>query len=210
MIYQGPHVGIHTDWGTTEAFCKVDKVTCRKFPSEASARLSIAIYQEEASKTTVLLRPKQHKARDQRFIVPQDVQHEVNNPPISFEEFRTLWGKARAACPKDLIHEKLYTTDKKNKSLYNFIEGADPNLIYKASSAGLVNNIYPSCNLQELMFFPRSMVEAIKTFRKKVLKAKDEPIYIRCISSLPQWIHEATMAPSHFLENWPLKSQKRN
>ncbi|KAL4554914.1 hypothetical protein LXL04_037523 [Taraxacum kok-saghyz] len=54
------------------------------------------------------------------------------------------------------------------------------------------------------------MVEAIKTFRKKVLKAKDEPIYIRCISSLPEWIHEATIALYHFLEIGLSKAKKEN
>nr|GEV53735.1 hypothetical protein [Tanacetum cinerariifolium] len=39
VIYKGPHSGIHTDWGVTEAFCNNDKVTCKKFKSEKSARL---------------------------------------------------------------------------------------------------------------------------------------------------------------------------
>ncbi|KAL4556504.1 hypothetical protein LXL04_039159 [Taraxacum kok-saghyz] len=209
VIYQGPHAGIHTDWGTTEAFCKVDKVTCRKFPSEASARLSIALH-EEASKTkTPLLRPKIQKAkedhRDQRFEVPQDIKHQVSHPPISLEDFREVWNKARAACPEDLIHERFYTTDRKSKSLYNFIEGADPKLVHQAYSAGLIDNIYPSCNLQELKFFPSSLVEAIKNFRRKVLKAKDDPIYIKIISSLPEWIQEATLPP---ITSWKLAYQK--
>ena len=42
VIYKGPHAGVHTDWGITETFCKVDKVTCKKFRNEASARLSLA------------------------------------------------------------------------------------------------------------------------------------------------------------------------
>ncbi|KAL4558676.1 hypothetical protein LXL04_036877 [Taraxacum kok-saghyz] len=152
VIYKGPHAGIHTDWGTTETFCKVDKVTCRKFSTEASARLSIAFYNEEASKTkTPLLRPKIQKDkedhRDQHFEVPQDIKHQVSHPPLSLEDFRAVWNKARAACPEDLIHERFYTTDKKTKSLYNFIEGADPKLVYQAYSAGLIDNIYPSCNL---------------------------------------------------------------
>ncbi|KAL4573723.1 hypothetical protein LXL04_020539 [Taraxacum kok-saghyz] len=64
VIYKGPHAGIHTDWGTTETFCKVDKVTCRKFGTEASVRLSIALY-EEASKTKrPLLRPKIQTAKE--------------------------------------------------------------------------------------------------------------------------------------------------
>ncbi|KAL7611811.1 hypothetical protein Lser_V15G09382 [Lactuca serriola] len=124
----------------------------------------------------------------------------VNYPEISFEDFRTIWKKARAACPEDLVHEKFFTTDKKTKSLFNFLEGSDAKLVYQAFQAGLIDNIYPSCNLQELIFFPSNMVESIKNFRKKVLKAKDNPIYIRCISSLPEWIQESTLSPYHFLE----------
>ncbi|KAL7581902.1 hypothetical protein Lser_V15G47307 [Lactuca serriola] len=188
VIYKGPHAGVHTDWGITETFCKVDKVTCKKFRNEASARLSLATYQDDTSKTNQpLLRPKIHKVkeahRDQRFDVPNE--RSTN---------------ARAACPEDLVHEKFFTTDKKTKSLFNFLEGSDAKLVYQAFQAGLIDNIYPSCNLQELIFFPSNMVESIKNFRKKVLKAKDNPIYIRCISSLPEWIQESTLSPYHFLE----------
>ncbi|KAL4573777.1 hypothetical protein LXL04_020594 [Taraxacum kok-saghyz] len=90
--------------------------------------------------------------------------------------------------------------DKKIKSLFNFIEGADPKLIYQAFQAGLIDNIYSSCNLQEIKHFPNSMIEAIKNFRKKVLKAKDDPIYIKVISSIPDWHHDIRFAPYHFLE----------
>ncbi|KAL4581133.1 hypothetical protein LXL04_017342 [Taraxacum kok-saghyz] len=58
------------------------------------------------------------------------------------------------------------------------------------------------------MFFPTSMIETIKNFRKKVLKAKDEPIYIRVISSLLEWIQEATLAPYHYLEIGLAKAKK--
>ncbi|KAL4579674.1 hypothetical protein LXL04_015830 [Taraxacum kok-saghyz] len=208
VIYQGPHAGIHTDWGTTEAFCKVDKVTCRKFPSEISARLSIALHQEASKAKTPLLRPKIQRAkedhRDQCFEVPQDIKHQVSHPSLSLEDFRAVWNKARVACPEDLIHERFYTTDKKTKSLYNFIEGADPNLVYQAYSAGLIDNIYPSCNLQKLKFFPSSLVEAIKNFRRKrdieqsqPMEDKDlpfpeilHPIRISGLRRIPEKINE--------------------
>ncbi|CAH1433726.1 unnamed protein product [Lactuca virosa] len=213
VIYKGPHAGIHTDWGITETFCKVDKVTCKKFRNETSARLSFATFNDEANQTkNPLLKPKVRKIkeelRDQRFDIPNDVEYEANNPAISFEDFRIIWSKARATCPEDLIHERFFTTDKKTKSLYNFLEGADPRLIQQAFSAGLIDNIYPSCNLQELKFFPSSMIETIKNFRKKVLKARDDPIYIRVISSLPDWIQGATLAPYHYLEIGLAKAKK--
>jgi hypothetical protein len=141
-------------------------------------------------------------------MIPEPIQHEVLNQPLEIEEFRQLWNKARAACSEDFVHEKFYTTDKKTKSLFNFIEGADPKLIYQAFQAGLVDNIYPSCNLQEIKHFPNSMIEAIKNFRKKVLKAKDDPIYIKVISSIPDWQQEIRFSPYYFLEIGLAKTKK--
>lgn len=160
----------------------------------------------------MLLKPKIHKIkeanRDQRFIIPKDVEDTVSQTPISFEDFRTLWSKARAACPEDLIHERFYTKDRKTKSLFNFLEGADARIVHQAFQGGLIDNIYPSCNLQELKFFPSNLVEAIKNFKRKVLKTKDDPIYIRITSSLPEWIQEASYAPYHFMEIGLAKGNK--
>ncbi|GKC17826.1 hypothetical protein Tco_1014608 [Tanacetum coccineum] len=188
VIYKGPHAGIDTEWGITKEFCETDKVTCKKFKSEETARMSFALYYQEGLKP-VLLRPKIQKIkeehRDQRFKIPEEKDQSTFEPPMKFEEFRQIWNKARAACPKDFLHEKFFTTDKVTKSLYNFVEGADPKLIHQAFKAGLINNIYPSHNLQELRHFSQPMVDSIKNFRKKVLKAKDDPIYIKVISSIP-------------------------
>ncbi|KAL4555779.1 hypothetical protein LXL04_038407 [Taraxacum kok-saghyz] len=195
VIYNGPGRGIYDNWGTAETLCKKTKVTCKKFRSEVSARLSLATYPTEGSNNKKqLLRPKIQTAkedhRDQRFVILESIQHEVLNQPLKIEEFRHLWNKGRAACSEDFVHEKFYTTDNKTKSLFNFIEGADPKLIYQAFQAGLIDNIYPSCNLQEIKHFPNSMIKTIKNFRKKVLKAKYDPIYIKVISSIPDWYHD--------------------
>nr|GEY55796.1 hypothetical protein [Tanacetum cinerariifolium] len=181
VIYKGPYSGIHTDWGVTEAFCNNDKVTCKKFKSKESAR---------------------------RFKILEDKNQDIFKPPMKFEEFRLIWNKARAACPEDFLHEKFFTTDKVTKSLYNFIEGADPKLIQQAFEAGLINNIYPSHNLQELRHFPQPVVDSIKNFRKKVLKAKDDPIYIKIISTVPDWQQEDGYKSYHFLEIDLAKSKK--
>ncbi|GJU08206.1 hypothetical protein Tco_1124636 [Tanacetum coccineum] len=100
----------------------------------------------------------------------------------------------------DFIHERFYTTDKPSKSLYNFVEGADPQLIYQAFRAGLVNNIYPSNIIGPLRKFPKPISEVIKHFRKKVLKAQDKPIYVKVVSSIPDWNHEENYSPYHFME----------
>ncbi|GJS95008.1 hypothetical protein Tco_0801976 [Tanacetum coccineum] len=165
----GPHDGIHTEWGVTEAFCKTDKVTCKKFKSKEQAEISLIFYGEEKQKN-VLLRPRIHQVKeehkDQRLKITEETPLGLE-PIIEFEEFKQLWNKARAACQEDFLHERFFTIDKTTKSLYNFIEGADPTLIYQAFKAGLISNIYPSNNLLELRDFPNPMINAIKNFRKK-------------------------------------------
>jgi len=214
VIYKGPHAGLHTNWGISETFCKEDKVTCKKFRNEAYARASLAMYSSGARTSTkkVLLRPKiqtvKEDHRDQRFLIPKETQQAVADAPVEAGEFRELWNKALLAGLEDFSNEHFYTTDKKSKSLFNFVEGADPMLTYQAFRAGLVHNIYPSSNLQEIRYFPNDLITAIKTFRRKVLKAKDEPIYINTVSSLPDWQHEARFLPYHFLEIGLAKSKR--
>nr|GFA74676.1 hypothetical protein [Tanacetum cinerariifolium] len=43
---------------------------------------------------------------------------------------------------------------------------------------------------------------------KKVLKAKDSPIYIKVISSIPDWNHEENYSPYHFIEIGLASSKK--
>nr|GEZ01766.1 hypothetical protein [Tanacetum cinerariifolium] len=59
VIYKGPHAGIHTAWGIVKTFVDTDHVTCKKFKSEESARISLATYSQKGSdEKPVLLRPK--------------------------------------------------------------------------------------------------------------------------------------------------------
>ena len=204
VIYKGPHSGIYTNWGEVKDICEADKVISRKFASIEQAKLDLEIYGGGPYKNPLLLRPKikaekkKEEHRDQRF--KNSVHIENPEPIVFFDEFRQLWNKAREACQEDFLHEKFFTTDKLTKSLFNFVEGADPILIYQSFRAGLINNIYPSNNLLELKEFPSPIVLAIKNFRKKVLKAKDSPIYIKVISSIPDWNHEENYSPYHFIE----------
>ena len=153
VIYRGPHKGIHTDWGVVESFCKESKTTSKKFRTEEAARFSLSTYEESSSSNNQpLLRPKLNKAkenhRDHRFVISKEILDEVATQPLTNRDFKQLWDKARTTCSEDFISERFYTTDKKSKSLYNFIEGADPQLVHQAFQAGLVHNIYPSSNLQ--------------------------------------------------------------
>ncbi|GJW03776.1 hypothetical protein Tco_1562632 [Tanacetum coccineum] len=167
----------------------------------------------EAKKATPLLRPKinplinkrREAARDQRFPKEEPIGLE---PIIYFQEFVQIWNKARSACQQDFINERFYTTDKPTKSLYNFIEGSDPQLIYQAFRAGLIDNIYPSNNLLEIKEFHSSIFEAIKRFRKNVLKAQDKKIYIKVTSSIPDWNHEENYSPYHCMEIGLAKSNE--
>ncbi|GKA44967.1 hypothetical protein Tco_0737763 [Tanacetum coccineum] len=161
---------------------------------------------EKTKTNPIFLRPKisqkiekiKEDHRDQRIKISEEPIG--LEPIIYYQEFIQLWNKARAACQDDFIHERFYTTDKPSKSLYNFVEGADSRLIYQAFRAGLVNNIYPSNNLLELKDFPKPISEVIKHFRKKVLKAQDKPIYVKVVSSIPDWNHEENYSPYHFME----------
>nr|GEY82695.1 hypothetical protein [Tanacetum cinerariifolium] len=212
VIYKGPHNGIYTNWGEVKDICEEDKVICKKFASIELAKLDLEIYSGGPYKNPLLLRPKvkaekkKKEHRDQRF--KNSVREESPEPIVLIEEFRQLWNKARAACQEDFLHEKFFTTDNLTKSLFNFVEGADPILIYQSFRAGLINNIYPSNNLLELKMFPSPMVLAIKNFRKKVLKAKDSPIYIKVISLIPDWKHEENYSPYHFIEIGLASSKK--
>ncbi|GKA14399.1 hypothetical protein Tco_0694045 [Tanacetum coccineum] len=162
--------------------------TVTDVPESESLKTKAIPKKTASGKETVLLRPRIHQVKeehkDQRLKITEETPLGFE-PIIEFEEFKQLWNKARAACQEDFLHERFITTDKTTKSLYNFIEGADPTLIHQAFKAGLINNIYPSNNLLELRDFPNLMINAIKNFRKKVLKAKDGLIYIKVISTIP-------------------------
>nr|GEV50799.1 hypothetical protein [Tanacetum cinerariifolium] len=95
VIYKGPHSGIHTDWGVTEAFCNNDRVTFKKFKSKESARISLATYSQEGlDQKPVLLRPKIKKIteehRDQRVKIPKNKDQDIFKPPMKFKDFRLI------------------------------------------------------------------------------------------------------------------------
>ncbi|GJZ19981.1 hypothetical protein Tco_0556571 [Tanacetum coccineum] len=212
VVFKGPRSGIYTTWGETQKICQEDKSTNKKFRTLEQAQMELRLY-GEAKKATPLLRPKinplinkrREAARDQRFPKEEPIGLE---PIIYFQEFVQIWNKARSACQQDFINERFYTTDKPTKSLYNFIEGSDPQLIYQAFRAGLIDNIYPSNNLLEIKEFHSSIFEAIKRFRKNVLKAQDKKIYIKVTSSIPDWNHEENYSPYHCMEIGLAKSNE--
>ncbi|GKB50581.1 putative ribosomal protein L9/RNase H1 [Tanacetum coccineum] len=191
VVFKGPRAGIYTTWGETQKICQEDKSTNKKFRILEQAQMELRLY-GEAKKTTPLLKPKvnpllakrREEARDQRISKEKPIGLE---PIVHFQEFVQLWNKARAACQQDFINERHF-------------EGSDPQLIYQAFRAGLINNIYPSNNLLEIKEFQSSVFETIKKFRKNVLKAQDKKIYIKVTSSIPDWNHEENYSPYHCME----------
>ncbi|GKC53676.1 hypothetical protein Tco_1076421 [Tanacetum coccineum] len=185
VIYKCPRAGIYTNWGEVHRICQEDKSTNKKFSNLEQAQMEFHLHGD-------------HEHRDHRIKISEEP---IGLEPIVYhQEFVQLWNKARAACQERFIIKRFYTTDKPSKSLYNFVEGADSRLVYQAFRAGLVNNIYPSNNLLEIKDFPKAINETIKHFRKKVLKAQDKPIYIKIVSSVPDWDHEENYSPYHFME----------
>ncbi|GKC56321.1 Orf y [Tanacetum coccineum] len=140
VVFKGPRAGIYTTWGETQKICQEDKSTNKKFRILEQAQMELRLY-GEAKKTTPLLKPKvnpllakrREEARDQRISKEKPIGLE---PIVHFQEFVQLWNKARAACQQDFINERFYTTDKPTKSLYNFVERSDPQLIYQAFRLG--------------------------------------------------------------------------
>ncbi|GJY73522.1 RNA-directed DNA polymerase, eukaryota, reverse transcriptase zinc-binding domain protein [Tanacetum coccineum] len=175
VIYKGPRAGIYTNWGEVHKICQEDRSTNKKFSNIEQAQMEFHIHGEHGEKTKinpVLLRPKINPKINRKWEEHRDHRIKISEEPIGLEPI----------------------------SLYNFVEGADSRLVYQAFRAGLVNNIYPSNNLLEIKDFPKAINETIKHFRKKVLKAQDKPIYIKIVSSIPDWDHEENYSPYHFME----------
>lgn len=200
VVYTGSNKGIYTDWATAQQVSKDSKSLCKRFKSLSQAQTSFALSQEKTPGN--MLRPSTRGIQKRKESSPEIIKGESSQSltPCSMADFKTLWSKARNADQDDLIAEKFCTDDKKTRSLFVFTEGSDPSLVYLAFTAGLVKLIYPSSNLQELRLFPEVMVKAIKNFRKKVLKAKDTPIFIKISSSIPDWSQGAIFNPYYYME----------
>jgi hypothetical protein len=205
VIYEGPHKGIHTEWAVAKAFVDHDRVTCKKFKSVEQARLSLASYAEKKT-LAAFLSPRVARKEQPKKAIAIEIQETI--PALSFPEFRTIWNKARSASQEDLLHERFGTDDKKSRSLYTFIEGADLYLVHSAFQVGLTRLVYPSSNLQELNKFPTAIFNAVKHFRKKVLKANDSPIFLKIFSSVPDWAQSEQFNAYHYIELGLSKAQK--
>lgn len=215
VIFDGDHRGIYEDWAIVSNYVQHTTVPYKKFGSLLQAQQEATRYSAEFGKKEIPLKinvfplpvTKTKKTSPVNFsnLFEKRIEKkfEIQNEEIdliSLDEFRSVWSKARALSPEDFEVEHVFTEDKMTKSLYNFCPGADPRLVNLAFSAGLIKNIYPSANLQEINLFTEGMKKAIKTFRKKIAAAKDANIYIECTSALPDWYQGKSFPALHILE----------
>ncbi|MFS7969936.1 hypothetical protein Hanom_Chr09g00815071 [Helianthus anomalus] len=129
---------------------------------------------------------------------------------ISLDEFRTIWSKARALSLNDFELEHIYKEDKATKNLIIFFPGTNLELLSLAFSAGLAKFIYPSPNILEISNLSEGVKKAIKNFRKKIAAARDENIFIKCSSTLPDWYQGKTFPSYHHLEIGIAKTRRVN
>ncbi|GJZ48144.1 Orf y [Tanacetum coccineum] len=84
--------------------------------------------------------------------------------------FTFVMEQSQGSIQETSIHEKILYNRQTIKSLSNFIEGSD------------------------------SRTNTTKLSERKVLKAQDKPIYVKVVSSIPDWNHEENYSPYHFME----------
>ncbi|AAM53129.1 ORFVI [Mirabilis mosaic virus] len=207
VVYNGDHPGIYTDWAhVLKASSSQKGIIIKKFLSFAEANISASKYSIRHGgiikyKGPIPILPKKEAAAPRRRLVQKpEEKKEDHFPKVSFEQFISLWRKARDTVPEDYVKEQYWTDDKNSRSLFIFGPNADPVLVFAAFNAGLIKTIYPSGNLQEIKEFPSEFKKAVKTFRSKIAKAKDANIFIRVTSSLPDWEKEEDYQGYHFLE----------
>ncbi|GJW03773.1 RNA-directed DNA polymerase, eukaryota, reverse transcriptase zinc-binding domain protein [Tanacetum coccineum] len=143
---------------------------------------------------------QEDKSTNKKFSSLEHAQMEFHLHAITVKKTRTFRSYIRPKLVQKIEKIKEETSRSKNQDSDEPI-GAASRLIYQAfQSRSRQTNIYPSNNLLELKEFPKPISEVIKHFRKKVLKAQDKPIYVKVVSSIPDWNHEENYSPYHFME----------
>lgn len=216
VIYNGPHAGIYTNWGIVGEAVRGKPYEHKKFRTLHEAQLSADKYCQTFGgnikvrnvQSPVIAQTKEVKFRPTARIQEKPAVEEDIFQGTNFEDFQRLWYQARKIRPEDLLSLKVFTDDKKTRSYFNFLAGAAPEMVFSTFQAGLVRNIYPSSNLQELKFFPAGFKKAVKSFRTKIAKAEDSPLYINITSSIPDWYMGNTFAPYYYVEIGLAKSNK--
>jgi hypothetical protein len=90
--------------------------------------------------------------------------------------------------------EHFYSSDSEiYGSKWNSLPKAHPPTVYRYFKAGLMKNIYPSPNLQELEDFPFQLLNAIKQYKEKASPERD--IFLNIISSTMDWDERKTYEP---------------
>nr|WNH14480.1 inclusion body matrix protein [Physostegia virginiana caulimovirus 2] len=204
-VFSNKRPGVYTEWSIAAKVCHEDKCSCKKYSTKEMAEEALLAFQLDSQDPTVTLQPvKKAKKRPnnpaEHIASSSKAKPESEGFAISFEDFRMIWTKSRISTLEDGSSEKFYTDDKASKSLFTFVEAAEPYLVHTAFRAGLTRMIYPSRNLQELAKFPKEFVKAIKDYRKKFAKANDAPIFLKVHSSLPDWSSQHRFEAVHFVQ----------
>ncbi|ACB69774.1 inclusion body/transactivation factor [Eupatorium vein clearing virus] len=213
VVFNTANAGIYPSWDLAKAATnKVSGVLHKRFNSFHDARKAADFYTEDNGGERLqfisnanALKPsyadvasKKINDINKKKVLGSLPQKKVEEPKddesvqgfeatLEMQDFIYLRDMARSANKKSILEGKFFTTDKKDISMFNFVPGANPELVYEAFCYGLVSQIYPAENLLELRSFPNDLVKAVKQFRKKITSKPNALIYLKITSSIPTW-----------------------
>ncbi|QED42846.1 putative inclusion body protein [Isatis caulimovirus A] len=222
VVFNGPYAGIYDNWATTkEAINGVSGVAHKKFTSITKARTAADEYTNTRSVERLafipkgdLLKPKTFakaltsltKEKEQWLVLGKpkpkkdpEPKETSFQPELSRDSFLYLHDLGRKFNGDG--DDTVFTTDKKNISMFNFLKKADPQMVYECFQAGLIKTIYPSQNLQEIKYLPKKIKDAVKRFRTNCIKNTEKDIFLKIKSTIPVWSSEGLLhKPKYLIE----------
>ncbi|UBN09113.1 inclusion [Metaplexis yellow mottle-associated virus] len=192
-IFTGKNRGVYSNWGTVSAITAGKPLSFKSFGTEKEALIALNEHYEEVEKL-----PRLTRLRGMPTTAKESVSKEK---PISLtrKDFVYYFNLAESS---RMDEEKSYfTINKKKISFFGFLANAKPEMVRDTYHAGLCTLIYPSSNLQEIRLLPKGVQEAIKKFRKNVLKQSDAHLFIKITSSLMDWKEDGEpRLPYHWIK----------
>ncbi|QED42830.1 inclusion body matrix protein [Silene caulimovirus A] len=207
VIFNGNNAGIYDDWDYVKRITNgVSNIKFQKFKSILEARTAADIFTRSRMVKPLEVFPREHEPKNfakalsrtpskmkslgkpRQIIMKEPSIEEVGfNQDFSLGQFLYISNYARRLDPEGFLVDHAFTSDGKEISYLNFDKNASPEAISEAFRAGIIKNIYPSNNLQEIKLLPEGLRKAVKQFRTKCLKNGDGEIFIKIKSSLPVW-----------------------
>ncbi|UME39646.1 caulimovirus viroplasmin [Pueraria virus A] len=200
-IFNGPNRGVYTNWGTVSSICQGKPFSMKAYNSEKEALKALNEGPEEKKdehptfKEMVERRPSRKIALRTRK-VPEAIQHKEAPCFLILSDFSYYFNMAESQTMNE--EEGFFTIDKKKFSLFGFLAGAKPEMVKTVFQLGLCSIIYPGDNLKEISLLPRGIQEAIKAFKKKVLKSGENHLFIKVISSFIDWDKDGKCLPPYY------------